>query len=109
MTNYRIVVEKHVDIEDENDVDVSVVYEQTVEEVNLKDIIMLCNLLRLDKNFKGILPKKINLPDFKGIMSNSSKKISPSIEKKMTKFILKGFFESSFRVCGPSLYRVFAL
>lgn len=67
-----------------------------VEEMNfqnIKDIVLFCDLLKIGKNFKKISSskKKSKISQLRGNIPDITKKHSPNIEKKMTKFIIENF------------------
>jgi len=60
---------------------------------NIRDIVLLCDLLKIGKNFKKISSqkKKGKLSQLKGKVPNLTQKHAPNIEKKLTKFIIENF------------------
>ncbi len=60
---------------------------------NIRDIVLLCDLLKIGKNFNKISSqkKKERLAQFKGKIPNLAEKHAPNIEKRFTKFIVKNF------------------
>lgn len=75
-----------------NKIKISEILVEEMNFQNMKDIVLLCDLLKIGKNFKKI-PKQAGerFPKLKGNIANLTKKHSPNIEKKMTKFIINNF------------------
>ncbi len=76
-----------------NNIKLSEILVEEMNFQNIKDIILLCDLLKIVKNFKNLPRQKKNneLLKLKGDLPNPRKKHSPNIEKQMTKFIINNF------------------
>ena len=75
-----------------NKIKISEILVEEMKFQNIKDIVLLCDLLKIGKNFNNLSKQESNgLSELKGKIPNPIKKHSPNIEKKMTKFIIENF------------------
>ncbi|MBU0963065.1 MAG: hypothetical protein KKD48_04140 [Nanoarchaeota archaeon] len=76
-----------------NKIKISEIMVEEMNFQNIKDIVLLCDLLKIGKNFKNLPTQETNirLSKLRGKIPDPRKKHSPNIEKKMTKFIIENF------------------
>jgi len=84
---------KDLDEITKNKIKISEILAEEMNFQNIKDIILLGDSLNIVKYYKKINEKrkKEKLPELKKELSTLRKKLSPKIEKEMTKFILRDF------------------
>src|SRR3989344_7261638 len=76
-----------------NKVKISEILAEEMNFQNIKEITLLCDLLKIGKNYRNISAKKDKkvISQLRGQIPDPRRKHSPNIEKKMTQFIIENF------------------
>jgi hypothetical protein len=77
----------------DNKIKLSEILAEEMNFQNINDIVLLCDLLKIEKNFRKISSqkRKTKLPVFKGKMPPLRKDISSTAEKTIAKFVVENF------------------